>query len=148
VLSFSKVFVKRKILCFKFLFFSLERSNTGLDASGKPLEQNFAVPVGQFTSQFNHVFIVVTPWKFDTGGRTTHYKVTVCSKDGVRPCRPFLPKNGIISLKKFTPWILAKLVNCERSSMYAKSFSQKEARTNLAMMAEAIAVTSTRGKRN
>ena len=120
-----------------------ERSNTGLDESGKPKEANEAVPVGQFTSQFNHVFIVVTPWKFK-GGRTTHYKVAVCSKDGVRPCRPYLPKNGILSLRKFTPWILAKLINCERSAMYAKAFSGKEARTNAAMMAEAIAITTNR----
>jgi hypothetical protein len=118
-----------------------------LDATGKPIEANFPVPVGEFTSQFNHVFIVVTPWKFDAKGRTTHYKISVCSKDGVRPVRPYLPKNGIISVKKFTPWILAKLVNCERGSMYAPSFSHKEARTNLAMMAEAVAVTSSRGKK-
>jgi hypothetical protein len=120
-----------------------ERSNMGLDESDKPKEPNEAVPVGEFTSQFNHVFIVVTPWKFKYG-KTTHYKVAVCSKDGVRPCRPYLPKNGIISLRKFTPWILAKLINCERSAMYAKSFSSKESRTNAAMMAEAISITTNR----
>ena len=67
------------------------------------------------------------------------------SKDGVKPCRPYLPKNGIITVKKFTPWILCKLINCERAAMYAKSFSGKEQRTNSALMAEALTITTKRG---
>ncbi len=70
----------------------MQRSNTGLDENGKPKEANLPLPVRVFQSQFNHVFIVVTPWRFDARGKTTHYKVVVACKDGVRPHRPYLPK--------------------------------------------------------
>ena len=36
------------------------------------------------------------------------YKVVMCCKEGVRPARPYLPKNGIISVRRFTQWILMK----------------------------------------
>lgn len=123
-----------------------ERSNTGLDETGKPLEANLPVPIRTFTSQFNHVFIVVTPWRFDAKGRVTHYKLVVSCKDGVRPHRPYLPKNGIISVRKLSHWLLVKLVNAERASMYARSFSQRESRTSAAMLAEAVSLATTRAQ--
>lgn len=106
----------------------------------KPTEANLPIPLDTFTSQFNHTFIVVTPWLFDDKAKCTHYKVVVCCKDGP-PSRPFVPKNGIIPAKKLTHWITMKLLNAERAAMYGKSFVGKLHRTNTRMLAEAIGIT-------
>ena len=90
-------------------------------------EQPF--PPETMTSQFNHVFVVVTPWKNKSGAPVEHYKVTVTSKCGVKPWTPFLPDNGIIHFSNIRAFLLPKLINAERAGMLSFEFAKKMERT-------------------
>jgi len=81
-----------------------------------------------FASQFNHVWIVVSPNK---GGG---YVVSVVSKTGVKPFRPFVPDPAVVSKEQFRDWFLLKCVNAERAAYFAKDFKGKEVRTRVKMM--------------
>ena len=54
--------------------------------------KNFQFDPKIFTSQFNHVFIVVAIDHIEN--ETVYYKVSVVTKAGVKPIQPFLPKNS------------------------------------------------------
>eukprot|EP01091_Cochliopodium_minus_P010677 TRINITY_DN2882_c0_g1_i1.p1 TRINITY_DN2882_c0_g1~~TRINITY_DN2882_c0_g1_i1.p1 ORF type:complete len:569 (-),score=144.83 TRINITY_DN2882_c0_g1_i1:16-1722(-) len=97
----------------------------------KPLDPSL------FTSQFNHVFILVQPHTFK-GENITHYKVSIASKQGVKPWRPYLPKDGIIKKEDLHMWINMKLINAERAAMYAKEFSSRMSRTVAVMINQFI----------
>ena len=55
--------------------------------------KNFQFDPKIFTSQFNHVFIVVAIDHIEN--ETVYYKVSVVTKAGVKPIQPFLPKNSL-----------------------------------------------------
>ncbi len=81
-----------------------------------------------FASQFNHVWIVVSVHK--SGG----YVVSVVTKTGVKPFRPFIPDPALVSKEAFRDWFLLKCVNAERAAYFAKDFKGKEVRTRVKMM--------------
>ena len=83
-----------------------------------------------FASQFNHVWIVVSPHKGAGGG----YVVSVVCKTGVKPFRPFIPDPAVIPKEQFRDWFLLKCVNAERAAYFAKDFKGKEVRTRVKMM--------------
>ncbi len=70
-----------------------------------------------FASQFNHVWLVV---KKERNG----YSVSVVTKTGVKPIRPFI--NDVIPASSFRDFFLLKCVNAERAAMFAKDFKGKE----------------------
>lgn len=90
-----------------------------------------------FASQFNHIFVVVTPVKFDREdsndplAEVTHYRMQVCCKQGVKPFRPFLHESSSLFRKNdlFRYLVLMKLINAERAAMYAKDFALRMQRT-------------------
>lgn len=86
----------------------------------------------EFVSEFNHVFIVVSPHTIN--GRLW-FRVTVISKDGVHSMEPPLPTPPLLDAahSKTRDFFLKKAINSERAAMYAPSFSQKlhRARTML-----------------
>jgi len=90
-----------------------------------------------FASQFNHVWIVVSPANRKGGSAAIadSYVVSVFSKTGVKPFRPFVPSPPILmSGPGFRDWLLLKCVNAERAAMFAKGFKGKEKRTRVKMM--------------
>lgn len=83
------------------------------------------------TSNYNHVFLLVRPVPDDPSGRKrpTHYQIAHASVRGVKPFRPYLPKEGLIPASELRAWLLTKCLNGERAAMYAPEFSQKLSRT-------------------
>ena len=78
-------------------------------------------------SHFNHVFIVISPFKKDGA---THYSVQIACKTGVKPVRPFLESPAVyLKDELFRRWLLMKCINTERGAYYAKDFSLKFCRT-------------------
>ena len=78
-------------------------------------------------SQFNHVFVVVSPMKKHD---VTSYSIQISCKSGVKPVRPCIRFPGIYKKSEsFRKWLLLKCINCERGAMYAKDFSLKMIRT-------------------
>jgi len=76
-------------------------------------------------SQFNHVWTVVQP----VDG-SNMFRVAVANKFGVKPYEPTLPYPPIFeSGPKLKEFILTKLINGERSSMYAPDFRQRMTKT-------------------
>jgi hypothetical protein len=60
-----------------------------------------------FTSQFNHVFIVVSIDRIEEG--FTYYRVNVVTKPGVKPIPPFLPNPPVFKEgPEFTEFMQAK----------------------------------------
>eukprot|EP01087_Luapelamoeba_hula_P014984 TRINITY_DN4442_c0_g1_i7.p1 TRINITY_DN4442_c0_g1~~TRINITY_DN4442_c0_g1_i7.p1 ORF type:complete len:723 (-),score=112.05 TRINITY_DN4442_c0_g1_i7:84-2252(-) len=78
-------------------------------------------------SQFNHVFIVVTPSTRTRGiGPDREYKVALACKYGVVPFEPHLPSPNVISTgRKGRQWFLSKLINAERAAYHASEFVLK-----------------------
>ena len=68
------------------------------------------------------------PHFFD-GEVVTHYQVSIASKKGVKPWRPYLPKGGVIAKENLHKWLTLKMINAERAAMYAKEFYSKISRT-------------------
>jgi hypothetical protein len=89
-----------------------------------------------FASQFNHVWVVVSPVRVGSGGALAkQYKVSVLTKTGVKPFRPFVPNPPVLmSGPELKTWLLLKCVNGERAAMFAKDFKGKETRTRVKMM--------------
>lgn len=77
-------------------------------------------------SQFNHVFIVVTPVAHPKGKPGTWYKLAISCKEGVVPFQPRLPFPPYLRKgKKAREWFLSKLVNAERAAFHAPDFVLK-----------------------
>lgn len=100
-----------------------------------------------FTSQFNHVFLVITPRKivqagsrslFCNPGQAEEYHVAVVAKPGVHPFQPLLELgNPILKLHDVSAvheWLVAKCINGEKGAMYAKNFSVAMDRTRSKMI--------------
>ena len=81
-------------------------------------------------SHFNHVFIIVTPYKLNEGGYATHYQIAIASKAGVKPFRPFVKQPAIYEAnQEFIDFLLVKAINGERAAMYSRDFSVNHIRT-------------------
>ena len=88
------------------------------------------------TSKFNHVYAVVQPVKvIERKGssskrkKTTHYRISVVSKHGVRFHGPVLPKNYVWPKNDETRnFFITKLINAERAAYYAPGFGQARSR--------------------
>lgn len=89
-------------------------------------------------SQFNHVFVVVTPSRISpTTGECTHYHIQIANRPGVKPSRPFLPIPSVFKRNElFKLMFLIKLINAERAAMYAKDFAVRLARTRREVLAD------------
>jgi hypothetical protein len=72
----------------------------------------------------NHAFLVVTPEK-----EGEYYNVSIATKKEVKPCRPFLPKEGRVHKMELANFLLIKSINLERAAFYSSSFSTKSERT-------------------
>ena len=83
------------------------------------------------TSQFNHVFIAVQPLpNLDNKDTFENYLLQICYKTGVKKFEPETPPNGIIHKKDLREFLLAKMINAERSVLeFSKEFVTKEKRT-------------------
>lgn len=80
-------------------------------------------------SEFNHAFIVVQPLRMGVDGKR-RYNVACIFKSGVEPCNPYIPSPGVFEHgPEFRAWLLAKLINSERTSYNCKTFSHKLNRT-------------------
>jgi peroxiredoxin len=78
-------------------------------------------------SHFNHVFIVIEPF---TEGDKVKYRVAIANKQDVPPYSPFLPDPPVFEhTATFSDFLLSKLINAERASMYAPPFKEKTERT-------------------
>jgi RAP1 GTPase activating protein 1 len=73
------------------------------------------------TSQFLHVYLVVTP--LDNDG--TQYKVSVIQRDSVPSFGPILNHSTTFSCDQiFKQWILTKLINAEMASCRANTLQK------------------------
>ncbi len=71
-----------------------------------------AFDAATFASQFNHVWIIVSPVRVRRNGIAEAYNVTVCTKTGVKAFRPFVPDPPVIAHgPAFRDWFLLK---CKR----------------------------------
>jgi hypothetical protein len=78
-------------------------------------------------SQFTHVYIVVEPFKKND---TLYYRLAVANKKAVPPYGPFLPDPPLFQPDKdFRDFLLTKLINSERATLYAPAFKEKMERT-------------------
>jgi len=82
-------------------------------------------------SQFNHVFIVVTPIEYK--GKAC-YRVEVCSKREVPPFGPLLPSPSIFEKTELREFILTKYLNAERGAMNSPAFHPKLLRTRKTLL--------------
>ena len=91
----------------------------------------------QFISEFNHIFIIVTPKHIDG---TLFFQVSVVSKDGVHSMEPPVPNPPFLGIAdpKTPDFLLKKAINSERSAMYAPSFSTKLGRARRMMIENLI----------
>lgn len=65
-----------------------------------------------FASQFNHVWIVVQPLRVKREGVAEQYQVSVVTKTGVKPFRPFINNPAVYSHgPEFRDWFLIKCIN-------------------------------------
>ena len=83
-----------------------------------------------FKSQFNHVYIVVTPCVAASAPLVTLYKVEVVTK-GLKGFLPQLPPNGLLTQEALRDWLLLKLINGEVAAMNAKDLRLKMKRTRV-----------------
>ncbi len=91
--------------------------------------------VSQFHSQFNHVFVVVSP----LGAKG--YRVGVTCKPGVPFFGPRIPQGGVFAQTDATlhDWLIGKLINGERAAMHAKDFAGKAIKTQTAQLQDIVA---------
>ena len=100
-----------------------------------------------FKSQFNHVYVVVTPCSNYKSGPATHYKVSALKErrhevviafeqvevvtKNLKRFLPNVPESGLIPADKIREWMLLKLVNAEATAMRSKDFRLKMKRTRV-----------------
>lgn len=93
------------------------------------------VDLSTFLTQFNHVFIVVTP--VVTKG-VPMYKVCVACKSAVQGFLPRFPTEKLFKRDaSFRDWLLTKLINGERASLESPQFIKSQ-RTALKGLLESI----------
>lgn len=98
----------------------------------------------QIHSQFNHVFVVVVPEPPAPSGKR-RYRVSLVCKPGVRPIEPVFVYPGLYEEgDKFRELFLTKLINAERTSMYAPDFVRKMYRTRKELMSRLLDGVKTR----
>ncbi|ELP91369.1 rap GTPase-activating protein, putative [Entamoeba invadens IP1] len=89
------------------------------------------IDLNSFVTQFNHVFIIVTPTIVKG---SPFYKVCVCCKSAVQAFLPRFPPEKLFKRDEvFKEWLLCKAINGERSSIESPQFikSQRIARKGL-----------------
>ena len=88
----------------------------------------------EFLSEFNHVFILVSPKRLD--GARFCFQVSVVSKDGVHSTEPPVPNPPFLlpDDPRAADFLLKKAINSERAAMYAPSFSTKLGRARRMLM--------------
>jgi len=102
-------------------------------------------------SEFNHVFAVIVVDKDATKEfGSTHYKIAFAYKGGIGMGRPLLPYPPVfpkgVQLREF---LLTKLINSERSAMYAPDFVSKIAKTKQLQMEDVInSIKNTTAEKN
>eukprot|EP00027_Filamoeba_sp_ATCC50430_P007625 CAMPEP_0168559500 /NCGR_PEP_ID=MMETSP0413-20121227/10558_1 /TAXON_ID=136452 /ORGANISM="Filamoeba nolandi, Strain NC-AS-23-1" /LENGTH=959 /DNA_ID=CAMNT_0008590735 /DNA_START=92 /DNA_END=2971 /DNA_ORIENTATION=- len=90
-------------------------------------------------SEFNHVFAVVCKDKKLSVDGKTFYQVTFAYKDAIGMTYPPLPFPAVFeNTQIFRDFLLTKLINSERSAMYAPSFINKLAKTKELQMMDVI----------
>eukprot|EP00727_Mastigamoeba_balamuthi_P009249 m51a1_g4947 hypothetical protein (688) ;mRNA; f:324931-328005 len=94
------------------------------------------VDVCSFLSNFNHVFVVVSPEERE--GAVAHYRVNVVTKPGVDPVPPFLPEDALIPKTDIREWLLPKLISMERSALQASQFMAGRMRTRKQLLDDII----------
>ncbi|KAL6072149.1 GTPase-activating Rap/Ran-GAP domain-like protein 3 [Balamuthia mandrillaris] len=78
-----------------------------------------------FRSQFNHVFLVVTPVpSIDGKFGALSFQVNIICKEGVYPFGPHLPYPPVFSTAdpNAREWFITKLINAERAAFWAPDF--------------------------
>eukprot|EP01117_Protostelium_nocturnum_P007429 TRINITY_DN2657_c1_g1_i1.p1 TRINITY_DN2657_c1_g1~~TRINITY_DN2657_c1_g1_i1.p1 ORF type:complete len:901 (+),score=354.17 TRINITY_DN2657_c1_g1_i1:216-2918(+) len=88
-------------------------------------------------SEFNHVFVVFCKDKSRTDGKTS-YKLSLAYK-GVGISTPMLPyPSNFEATPSFRDFLFTKLINSERSAMYAPSFVTKMQKTKELQMLDVL----------
>eukprot|EP01091_Cochliopodium_minus_P017181 TRINITY_DN6660_c0_g1_i1.p1 TRINITY_DN6660_c0_g1~~TRINITY_DN6660_c0_g1_i1.p1 ORF type:complete len:835 (-),score=257.30 TRINITY_DN6660_c0_g1_i1:26-2530(-) len=96
-------------------------------------ETNTPFDAEVMTSKFNTIFIVVTPCKYDpVQNQITHYNIAIIAKGGSRPFGPSIPET--VSTENMRSFLLTKLINAEKATLFAREFSDKLQRTNVAIL--------------
>jgi len=76
------------------------------------------------TSEFNHIFLVITQDKNRKTG--TWYRIGVTTRDGLSPIEPQLPGIPIFEKNEiFRHLLLTKMINCERAAMHSAAFKER-----------------------
>eukprot|EP00009_Paramoeba_aestuarina_P004286 CAMPEP_0201511628 /NCGR_PEP_ID=MMETSP0161_2-20130828/4045_1 /ASSEMBLY_ACC=CAM_ASM_000251 /TAXON_ID=180227 /ORGANISM="Neoparamoeba aestuarina, Strain SoJaBio B1-5/56/2" /LENGTH=382 /DNA_ID=CAMNT_0047907193 /DNA_START=105 /DNA_END=1253 /DNA_ORIENTATION=+ len=100
-----------------------------------------------FVSEFNHIFAVVQKVSLqelerlesegvltDFNRNKTYYRIAFCSKEGVHSSEPAIPYPGVFEKnEKLHRFFLTKLINSERSALYANKFVTKLLNTRQAV---------------
>lgn len=82
------------------------------------------------TSQFLHVYLVITPLNDDS----TQYKVTVIHRDSVPLFGPYLYHSNIFHNDNiFKQWLLTKLINAEMASCRSYTIQKLHERTRMSL---------------
>jgi len=77
------------------------------------------------TSEFNHVFIVISPDRVSKRPGTW-YRISIATRDATKPTDPPLPASGTFEKNEISRhWILTKFINCERAAMHAPAFRDR-----------------------
>jgi len=76
-------------------------------------------------SQFNHVFVVVSPVEDGCDG-CAQYKVAIARKEGIPSFGPQLPPSALVRKDEDgRRWMLTKLINAERAALRSPTFQNK-----------------------
>ena len=78
------------------------------------------------TSHFNNIFVIVQPKKKDD---VDGYVVNIATKSDDMPFPPFMKSSWMRKDVHFSEWMLRKLINSERMTMYNFTFSRNTANT-------------------
>jgi Rap/ran-GAP len=102
------------------------------DADQDESQQQAPIDLGEFRSQFNHVYVIVqvvdAPPSQRQSGKT-FYRVEAASRGAVHSFVPPMPADGLFKHgKSFRNWLLTKLINSERTAMYTKRLAAPLAR--------------------
>eukprot|EP01119_Soliformovum_irregulare_P012907 TRINITY_DN3387_c0_g1_i1.p1 TRINITY_DN3387_c0_g1~~TRINITY_DN3387_c0_g1_i1.p1 ORF type:complete len:1036 (+),score=325.40 TRINITY_DN3387_c0_g1_i1:103-3210(+) len=86
-------------------------------------------------SEFNHIFVIVTVDKTRSVDGKTFYRLAVGAKDGGKVESPPLPSPAVIEKNAIShDWFIAKLINCERSTLAGPAFYHKIAKAREQLM--------------
>jgi hypothetical protein len=103
-------------------------------------EQGVRVSPCVFTSEFNHVFIIVRDeGKIDS---TRRYRVAIATKRDVPPFSPVLRDEPIFTHEELRIWLLSKMINAERACLSAPVFAHKLHESRERVLGEVVKETS------